>query len=58
MEQNMPDLDSYSQLCLQKFSKAAELSILARDALFQERSDQFKQAIKEDARALIRLIMV
>jgi hypothetical protein len=32
--------------------------VSARDVLFQERSDQFKRAIKDDARASIRSIMV
>jgi hypothetical protein len=32
--------------------------VSAREVLFQERSDQFKQAIEEDARASIRSIVV
>jgi hypothetical protein len=32
--------------------------VSARDLLFQERSDQFKQAIKDDARVSIRSIVV
>jgi hypothetical protein len=43
IEQNMPAPDDYSQQCLRKLANAAERVITARDLLFKENLDLFKQ---------------
>jgi hypothetical protein len=43
IEQNMPILDDYNQQCLRKLANAAERAMTARDLLFKENFDLFKQ---------------
>src|SRR5271170_5096139 len=43
IEQSMPTLDDHNQQCLRKFANAAERAMTARDLLFEENFDLFKQ---------------
>ena len=57
IKQNMPTLDGHNQQCPQKMVHAAEQFVLARDLLYQEYLDKFKQALESDARASLRSIV-
>jgi hypothetical protein len=54
----MHALDGYSQQGLQKFANAAERAMSARDLLFQENSDLFKQNNESTTPASTKSIVV
>jgi hypothetical protein len=58
IEQNIPALNDHSQQYFRKFANAAERAITARDFLFKEIMDLFKQNNESNARASSNSTMV
>jgi phage/plasmid primase-like uncharacterized protein len=58
IEQNVHELDDHSQQRLQKVANAAERAMSARDLLFQENSDLFKQNNESNVRASTKSTVV
>ena len=58
IELNVHALDDHSQQCFQKFANGAERAVSARDLLFHENSDLFKQNNESNVRASTKSTVV